>query len=400
MKIGIIREGKTPPDKRVPLTPEQVKEASKRFSNLSMAVERSDIRAFEDEEYEKLGVELTTDLSDCDVLMGVKEVPIDSLIPNKTYFFFSHTIKEQPYNRNLLRAVLEKNIRLIDWETLTNVKRRRIIGFGRYAGIVGAYNGFRAWGIRNRSFDLKPAHECSNRAEMEQEYTKVKLPAIKIALTGRGRVAKGAMEVLDDLKIKKVTPEEYLSQKFDYPVYAQLGVEHYNKRADNKPSSQLDFFKNFTAYESDFMKFARVTDFFIAGHFYAEGSPYLFTRKDAKSEGFNVSVVADISCDIDGPIASTIRPSTIDNPVYGYNPWTEQECDPTDEKAITVMAVDNLPCELPKDASEDFGEEIIGQVLPQFFNGDQDEVLERATLTKDGKLTAKYSYLQSYVDGE
>lgn len=400
MKIGIIREGKTPPDKRVPLTPNQVSEASNRFSDLSMVVERSEIRAFEDKAYEKLEVELATDLSGCDVLMGVKEVPIDSLIPNKTYFFFSHTIKEQPYNCDLLRAVLEKNIRLIDWETLTNAKGRRIIGFGRYAGIVGAYNGLRAWGIRNQTFDLKPAHACNDRAEMEEEYSKIKLPALKIALTGRGRVAHGAMEVLDGLKIKKVSTEEYLSTDFEEPVYAQFGVEHYNKRKNGEPCSQFDFYKNFTEYESDFMKIAEQTDLFIAGHFYAEGSPFLFTREDAKKSNFKISVVADISCDIDGPVASTIRPSTIEDPIYGYDPQTERECDPTDTNAITVMAVDNLPCELPKDASEDFGKEIIGQVLPQFFNGDRDSILERATITRNGKLTERYSYLQNYVDGK
>lgn len=400
MKIGIIKEGKNPPDKRVPLCPTQITQAVKNNSDLSIVVQPSAIRTYADLDYQQEGIELTEDLSSCDVLMGVKEVPAEMLIPNKTYFFFSHTIKEQPYNRQLLRTILEKNIQLIDWETLTNAQGKRIIGFGKYAGIVGTYNGFRAWGVRNKSFDLKPAHLCEDRKEMEAEFSKVELPAIKIALTGRGRVAQGAMEVLEGLSIRKVTPEEYLTETFNEPVYAQFGVEHYNKRKDGKPSQQYDFYKNFEDYESDFMKIAEVTDMFVAGHFYAEGSPFLFTREDAKKPNFKISVVADISCDIDGPVASTLKPSTIADPFYGYAPQEEKECDVATPHSITVMAVDNLPCELPKDASRDFGTEILNQVIPQFFNGDQDQILERATITKNGKLTPKYSYLQDYVDGK
>ncbi len=400
MKLGIIKEGKTPPDMRVPLSPAQCKLAQNTFTGLEVMVQKSPIRIFQDDAYVELELTVTEDVSACDVLMGVKEVPIEQLIPSKTYFFFSHTIKEQPYNRKLLQAILAKNIRLIDWETLTDKESRRILGFGKYAGIVGTYNGFRAWGKRYGTFELKPAHACLDRVEMESEYKKIHLPAIKIALTGKGRVASGAIEVLNDLNIQQVSVEDYLSKTFNHPVYAQFGVEDYNKRKDGQPATQDDFFQNFHEYESAFMKIAEVTDLFIAGHFYAEGSPYLFTREDAKKAEFKIKVVADISCDIDGPVASTIKPSTIENPIYGYDPKTETEADFQQDDVITVMAVDNLPCELPKDASEDFGKEVLNQVLPQFFNGDKDEILERATMTKDGKLTPKYAYLQDYVDGK
>lgn len=400
MKIGVIREGKVPPDQRVPLTPDQCLEAINQFESIDLNVQNSPIRKFKDEAYSSKGINMAEDMTDREVLIGVKEVPIDMLIPNKTYFFFSHTIKEQPYNRNLLRAILDKNIKLVDWECLTEASGRRLIGFGRYAGIVGAYNGVLAFGKRFDLFDLKPANECEDRDEMEQELAKVKLPNIKIALTGRGRVANGAMEILDYLKIRKVSVDEYLTASFDEPVYVQLGVEHYNKRKDGAERTAKDFYVNFTEYDSDFMRFAEVTDFFIAGHFFAEGSPFLFTREDAKKENFNIKVVADVSCDIDGPVASTIRPSTIADPIYGYNPISEKEDDINNEGVITVMAVDNLPCELPKNASEDFGSEFLKHILPALLNGDKDEIIKRATITENGKLTDAYMYLDNYVKGE
>lgn len=398
MKIGVIREGKTPPDKRVPLTPKQCAEVIKNFPGVELKVQESPFRKFKDEEYRNQGVDVVEEVSDCDVLIGVKEVPIDMLIPNKTYFFFSHTIKEQPYNRKLLKSILEKNIQLVDWECLTEPSGKRLIGFGRYAGIVGAYNGVLAIGKRYGLFDIKAANQCEDRDELERELDKVKLPNIKIALTGRGRVANGAMEILDYLKIRKVSPEEYLTESFDEPVYTQLGVEHYNKRKDGEVKERSDFYENFTEYDSDFMKYAKVTDFFIAGHFFAEGSPFLFTREDAKKEGFNIKVVADISCDIDGPVASTIRPSTIADPIYGYNPQTEAEDDFDKEDVITVMAVDNLPCELPKNASEDFGTEFIKHILPALLNGDKDTIVSRATIAAEGSLTKGYAYLTDYVN--
>jgi hypothetical protein len=323
------------------------------------------------------------------------------LIPNKTHFFFSHTLKEQPYNRDLMRDVLSKNISLVDWETLTKPNGVRLIGFGRYAGIVGTYNGFLAWGKRFESFDIKAANACEDRAEMESEYEKIALPGtMKIAITGAGRVARGAMEVLDGIGIKKVSTEDYLTKTFDTPVYAQLLVTDYNKKPDESDFLKADFYADGSNFESDFMKFAAITDMFIPCHYFQAGSPYLFTREDAKSETFNIKVVADISCDIDGPVASTLRPSTIADPIYGYDTQAEAECDFMQEGAITVMAVDNLPCELPKDASTDFGSEFLTNILPNLVGEDIDGVIERAMMTKDGKLTEQFSYLQNFVDGK
>jgi alanine dehydrogenase len=400
MKFGIIKERKNPPDRRVVFSPEKLLEFKKKFPEASIQVESSDIRVFSDDAYRNVGIEVTEDLSDCDVLLGVKEVPIDALIPNKKYFFFSHTIKKQPYNRKLLQAVLDKNIALMDHETIAKENGSRLIGFGRYAGIVGAYNGFRAYGLKHNSFSLPKAETLESRQDLINELQKIELPNIKILLTGNGKVAYGAKEMLDGMNIKEVSVDDYLHGTFSEPVYFLADVLDYNKRLDGQTLNNADFYKFPEAYESNFMRFAAVTDYFIAGHFYGNGAPYLFTREDAKSSAFNIQLVADISCDVDGPVASTLRASTIADPIYGYHPKTETEVDYRDEEAIVVMAVDNLPCELPKDASEGFGEMFLKHVIPAFYNNDTAGVLERAKMTENGKLMERFSYLQDFVDGE
>ncbi|GAL71192.1 lysine ketoglutarate reductase [Jejuia pallidilutea] len=356
MKFAIIKERKNPPDRRVVFSPTKLAEARAQFPQASFKVESSDIRVFPDAAYTALGFEVSTDVSDCDVMIGVKEVPISALLPNKTYFFFSHTIKKQPYNRKLLQAILEKNIELYDHETIVNEKGFRLIGFGRYAGIVGAYNGFRAWGLKYNTWQLPKAGPLPNQAALINELHNIDVPNIKILLTGSGKVASGAQEMLDAMQIQSVSVEDYLNKSFDTPVYCKIDVLDYNKRLDGTAVTDVfDFFNHPEKYESNFMRFAKVTDFYIAGHFYGDGAPYLYTREDVKSPDFNIKVVADISCDVDGPVATTLRVSTIADPIYGYHPETEQEIDYKDDNAITVMAVDNLPCELPQDASEGLG---------------------------------------------
>ena len=289
---------------------------------------------------------------------------------------------------------------MYDHETIVKKSGARLIGFGRYAGIVGAYNGFRALGLKNETFNLPKAENLPDQKALVAVLKSIELPNIKILLTGSGKVAFGAKEMLDAVKIKKVSVEEYLQKSFNEPVYCMADVLDYNIRKDGQVINRKDFYNHPEEYKSNFMRFAKVTDYFIAGHFFGDGSPYLFTREDAKSADFNIKLVADVSCDIDGPVASTIRPSTIANPIYGYNPQTESEVDFKDDDAIVVMAVDNLPCELPKDASEGFGELFLEHVIPAFFNDDEDGILARAKMTENGKLTARYSYLQDYIDGK
>jgi alanine dehydrogenase len=399
MKFAIIKERKNPPDRRVVFSPTELLKVKKQFPEAIFKVESSDIRVFSDEAYKDKGFEVAEDVSDCDVMIGVKEVPIEALIPDKKYFFFSHTIKKQSYNRKLLRGILDKNIELYDHETIVNAQGFRLIGFGRYAGIVGTYNGFRAWGLKYNSWTLPKANTLKDQAALIGQLNTINLPNIKILLTGSGKVANGAQEMLDGMHIKCVSVEDYLTKSFDQAVYCKIDVLDYNKRKDGKVIDMFDFFDHPEDYVSDFMRFAKVTNYYIAGHFYGNGAPYFYTKQDVKSPEFNIKVVADISCDVNGPIATTLRASTIEDPFYGYDPQTEIEVDFTNDKTITVMAVDNLPCELPKDASEGFGEMFLEHVIPAFFNGDKDGVLARAKITENGNLTKRFAYLQDYVDG-
>ncbi|TPE40301.1 NAD(P)-dependent oxidoreductase [Pontibacter mangrovi] len=399
LKIGVIKEGKIPVDKRVPLTPKKCVEAMQDFPDMEIAVQPSDIRCFTDAEYQELSIPLQQDLSHCDVLMGVKEVPIDQLIPNKTYFFFSHTIKKQPHNAKLLRAVLDKNITLIDYELLKTPEGQRVVAFGRYAGIVGAYNGILTYGKKHQLFDLKPAYLCHEMEDMQEEYFKVKLPPIKIAVTGGGRVAGGAMEVLDKMGIRKVSVFDYLYKQFTEPVYAQLHSGDYNARPDVEVWDSPDFYANPHLYKSTFRKFTRVTDLLLACAYWDPNAPKLFTEEDTRKPDFKIDTIADITCDVDGSIPTTKHATTIEEPAYDYNPATgELEAPYSKPGNITVMAVDNLPCELPRNASRDFGRHLIDNVFPQFFNGDEGQMLERGTIAKDGKLMPLYSYLQDYAD--
>ncbi len=401
LKIGIIKETKNPPDKRVPVTPAQIDIVKKQFQNVDICVEKSPLRCYNDDEFEYLNVDMEKDISTCDILIGVKEVKIDKLISDKTYMFFSHVAKKQPYNRNLLRAVLEKNITLVDYEYLTSPNGMRIVAFGRWAGIVGAYNALRARGSRTNNFNLMPAHKCHDMEEMFAGLKKISLKPIKILITGGGRVANGALETLQVLNLRKVTPKEFLNETLNEPVICQIEPMHYVKRKDGQLFDMQHFFANPSEYESTFMPYNKVTDIFIACHYWDNKSPKFIEKQDYLDKDFNISVIADVSCDIDGPIASTLRASTIAEPFYGYNPQHGIE-EPafTRPTNITIMAVDNLPGELPRDASRDFGHDLIERVFPALFGDDQDGVIERATIAKNGKLTPKYSYLQDYVDGK
>ena len=400
MKFGILKERKNPPDRRVVFSPNELTRLKQEYQNVSVKVERSDIRIFEDSQYENLGIEVTDDVSDCDVLFGVKEVPVENLIPNKSYFFFSHTIKEQPYNRKLLQAVLEKNIDLYDYETIVDSENRRLIGFGRYAGIVGAYNGIRAFGIKFELFKLPKAETLSGKDALISQLKRVVLPPLKFVITGTGKVGNGAKEILDAIKIKEVTVENYLTKNYSQAVYTQIDVLEYNKRKDGQVLDFTDFYQNPSEYVSDFEKFTKVSDIYITGHFYGNGAPVILTREMLNANDCKIKVVADVSCDINGPIACTLRSSTIAEPLYGYLPAENKEVDVFHPAAIVVMAVDNLPCELPKDASEGFGEMFLEHVFPAFFNEDKDGILLRAKITEKGKLTPRFSYLQDYVDGK
>jgi saccharopine dehydrogenase (NAD+, L-lysine forming) len=401
-KIGIIREGRVPTDRRAPLSPAQCKTLESKFSGVKVYVQPSPHRCFKDEEYVALNIPLQEDLSDCDILLGIKEVPIPMLIPNKMYFFFSHTIKKQPYNRNLLQTILKYNISLIDYETLTNPSGERLVAFGRYAGLVGTYNGLWTFGKRYDLYDLKRAYQCFDKEELFKELEKVKLPPIKIALTGGGRVTNGAIELLEKVKIRKVSVEEYLqTPHFQEPVYVQLRSSDYHIHKKNIPFVAEDFYQNPQDYHSSFWQFAKETDLLIACAYWNSKAPKLFTYEQMKDVNFNIKVIADLTCDINGSIPCTQRATTIVEPVYDYNPNLGViEAPFSRESNISIMAIDNLPTEMPRDASESFGEMMLQRVFPSLFGDDEQKIISRAIITQHGKLTEQFAYLQDFVNEE
>lgn len=396
-KIGILREEKVPRDLRVPFTPEQCKAATQIFPGTKVVIQPSEWRSYKDAEYKAAGIPLQEDLSDCDIIFGIKEVPPQNLIPGKKYLFFSHTIKKQPHNQKLMQALIKNKIQLIDYECLTDPDMNRIIGFGHYAGIVGAYNGIRGYGLRYKLFDLRPAHECHDRKELEQEYKKVNLPNIKIIVTGNGRVANGAIEILGGLRIRRITPYEFTQFSFREATYSQLHSQNYNEARDGSPWDTHQFYTHPEKFRSTFLKYTRHCDLLIHCSYWDPRAPKLFTREDMRSNEFSISVIADVTCDINGSIPSTTRPSSIAAPFYGYNPVTEQEGEPFAKENITVMAVDNLPCELPRDASDNFGKELIEKVLPALLREDKIGLIERGSICENGKLMPRFEYLSDYA---
>lgn len=395
--IGIIREGKTPPDLRTPLTPTQCVEVMQKFPDTNVVVQSSSHRCFDDQAYRDAGVEVVEDISVADILLGVKEVPIYELVADKTYLFFSHTIKKQPHNRDLLRAILHKRIRLVDYETLVWDAGNRIIGFGRFAGIVGAHYAFLMWGKRHGMFSLRPASQCKDMQDMYGQYSSISLPPMRIVLCGDGRVAHGAIEFFKRLKIHHVTPEEFLENTYDHPVYVQLRSEDYYTRKDGREWDKADFYKHPEDYRSSFAPYYKKANVMVNAVFWKEGIEPFFTHEEMKRSDFAVQVISDITCDVPGPLPSTLRSTTIEHPFFGYNPFLEKETTPFRKEHIDVQAVGNLPCELPIDASIEFGEQLIRHVLPHLLLEDVGGIIKGATIADSGLLTEKYKYLTDYV---
>ncbi|MEA3495651.1 MAG: NAD(P)-dependent oxidoreductase [Bacteroidota bacterium] len=399
-KIGLIKERKNPPDSRVALTPIQLSQLTATNNELIINIESSKARCFKDEEYRNLKLNVVENVSDCQLLLGVKEVPIEHLIEGKDYMFFSHTFKKQLYNRNLLKTVLKKNIRLIDYEIIVDENGIRLIGFGKYAGIVGTHYALLMWGKKTGAYDFKRAVECYDYNEMIKQYENANFGKARIIVTGTGKVSNGCILVLDKAKIKRVSSEEFLTKKFDEAVYLQIDVDEINKHKEGKAFEFQHFFDNPKDYESKFEKYLSKTDILINGMYWDIDAPRLFTKEDVTAKNFNIKVISDVSCDINGSVPITIKATTIANPYYGFDADKMQECDAFTKKSIDMMTVDNLPNELPRDASIMFGSVMLNKLIPLYLKDPHHEILQNATIAENGKLKEKFSYLQDYVDGK
>ena len=398
LRIGLIRERKKLPDDRVAFTPKQCAYIQAHNPDIKIVVEPSPRRCFTDAEYAAEGIELTDNMQDCDILLGIKEVPVDNLIPGKTYFFFSHTKKKQPHNKGLMQALIEKKITMIDSECLTHKDDQRILGFGFYAGIVGAHNGLLTYGKKQGLFDLPAAHKVRSFAELISAYEHIKLPDMKIAVTGSGKVAAGVLEVMTQLDIESVEPFDYLTHQYDYPVYTHLKGDNLYARKDNDMFLRDDFHAHPEAYKCLFGNYINQTDILMNGIYWEQRIARLFEKEDVRRNDWRIKVISDITCDVDGSVPINVDASTIADPVYGIRRDDLSRVAPfqNTEDIIDVMAVDNLPNELPCDASQYFGTHFEKHILPEILKGDSD-ILRRATICENGKLTKKYEYLADYA---
>lgn len=395
LKIGLIREGKVPADNRVALTPAQCRWLLKTQKGLEIFAQSSPTRCFPDIDYTQAGVVVQEDMAQCDILLGIKEVPVDMLIPQKTYLFFSHTKKLQEHNRKLMRTIIEKKITLIDYECLEHDDGARIIGFGFFAGVVGAHNGIRAYGLRTKAFKLDKVNPKKNLQHLFHTYFGLKVPNIKIAVTGSGRVSHGLLEVMNLLEIREVDPQHYVDRDFPYPVFVHLkGGNLYEK--ENGEYNRDEFHKHPELYRCKFPTYIPHTDILMNGVYWDKNIPRLFSMADLKRPDFRIQTIADITDDFNGSVPCNLGDSSIDDPVYGVDRISGEKTAPYLPGSIDIMAVGNLPNELPRDASRYFGEQMIKFVLGDLLAGGS-ELINRATIAKDGKLNTLFDYMSEYA---
>ena len=396
INIGIIKEYKIPNDYRVPFTPNQAKEI-KELDGFNVVCQKSEIRCYKEEEYKEQGISIVNQLDESDVIFGIKEVPVNKLIENKTYFMFSHTIKKQPYNRDLLKTIIKKKIRLIDYECLTE-GNKRIVAFGKYAGIAGTYNTLIAYGIKYKKYDFQRLSKFKNTKELYKFSSKNPLSdPIKILIIGNGRVAEGATELLEEFQVKQICTKEFISKNYNHPVYCQLEVRDYMKKPSGEDFEEQEYFINPENFKSNYKLYSNKTDILINAAYWDPKSPRLFEEKEI-DDNFSAKIIGDISCDIDGAIPCTKKSSSIENPFFDYCNISKKIKKPfSDKRNITIMAIDNLPSELPRDSSKFFGNILKNKIIP-LLEDDNNEILKEATITSDGSLTKRYKYLEDYVN--
>lgn len=401
MKIGLVRETKNPVDNRVALSPKQVAKLNKMYPQSEIIVQSSNIRAYSDDDYRKLGIKVVDDLKDCDVLFGIKEAKIDTILPCKHYFFFGHIAKMQAYNKPLLLAFMNKKVTFSDYEYLVDSENERLCAFGWWAGVVGLYYTLQGYGYRTKSYNLPKPDLKFTLKDLKEALCKIELPNIKLLITGNGRVSQGAQYILKEIGATELTEENFLndSDPVEFSYYVAK-AENLLVRKDGNHYVKDDFKAHPDKYKSNFMKYGKFADVLLSCHFWDPKAPVYLNKADLKSQELRIKFIGDVTCDIQGSIKSTIRASTHSNPFYDYNPISEkEEIAFSSLKNISVMAVDTCPNALALDASNYFGEMLISNVfIPLLENTyKNNKVINGATILVDGQLTEPFSYLTEFA---
>ena len=398
--IGIVRESRND-ENRTPLVPEHIKKYKESNPNINFIIQPSNSRCFSDEEYELCGAKINENLNECSIIFGVKEIDPNILINNRTYLFFSHTFKINKQQKNieknkkdLLLSILNKKITLIDYENIRGKNGTRCLGFGRFAGIVGCYNTLNLLLKVLGKQSLASAYKINDYERLVLNLKNLYFPKTKILVTGDGRVAKGVIELLNQTNIKAVSKKDFLEKKFDQPIFCNLETKDYVTNNSSTNFSLEHFINNPQDYSSSALQYLKETNILISAHYWDPSSPKIFENEDLKVLQ-NLKIVGDITCDINGSVPTTIRSTTIEEPNYWIERYTLKEIDENND-GIAVMAVDNLPSELPRDSSTEFSEGIINEVLPFLLKEDDGRILN-GTITTDGSFLEKYNYLNDYI---
>ena len=404
--IGIIKESR-PDESRAPIAPSQVSQIIEQYPGINIFVQPCDKRTFKNEEYEKYGAKILDNLNNCDLLFGVKEVDVNLLIPNKTYVFFSHTYKlnkETLSNaqgtpgmdkKELLRSILSKNIKLIDYENIRASNGTRYLGFGRFAGIVGCYNTLNLFLLQNDFQPLARAHKINDYERIIKNLSEVRFPNFKLLITGDGRVNRGVQEVLEFTNIKKISPKEFVENNYQNPVYCNLDTKDYVIHKTSKPFELQHFIEFPKEYEATTFEYLKEADLYISAHYWEPSSPKIFTKEQIKQFS-KLKIIGDVTCDVDGSIPTTIKSTTIEEPNFYLNTETFLETNKS-KNNLAIMAVDNLPSELPKDSSTEFGNGIVNEVMP-FILGKDDGRILNSTIADKGSFLEKYNYLEDFIN--
>lgn len=432
--IGIRREDKNKWERRVPLIPEHVKELRENHA-IDVTLQPSSIRIFPDNEFIQAGAKIQEDLSDCPIIFAVKEIPLDFFQPGKTYIFFSHTIKGQKKNMPMLKRMMQLGCNLIDYEKVADEKGRRLIFFGRHAGLAGMIDTLWALGKRltwedthNPFSEIRNAYKYKSLAEAKESISRVGERIIKDGLpesltplifgvAGYGNVSTGAQEILDLLPFQQISPEEIFSlvkqlESSKNHIYkAVFKEEHMVEPISPADYFDLqDYYNHPQKYQSRFESYIPHLTVLVNCIYWDEHYPRLVTKKFLRKlyteeEYPRLRVIGDISCDVEGSIGCTVKTTEPDNPIYVYNPLKEQVTDGHQGKGVVILAVDNLPCEISREASLDFSHVLkpfIPQIAKADFSVDLHECalppsIKNAVIVYHGELTPDYVYLQSFL---
>jgi len=407
-RLGILRESKKPLDLRTPLIPSDCRDLLKANPGLEIRVQPSSFRCFADQYYLDAGCIIQEDMSECNLIIGVKEVALDQLLPEHAFAFFSHTIKAQPYNQDLMRYMVRNRISLYDYELITNESGQRTVAFGYWAGIVGAWHGLRMRGLRSGTFSWPRAVEIGTYQGLQQilkheGYLLANQDSspLRVLLCGSGRVGQGAAQVLNDAGFMAFDPQDFLASQGNLPtaihgIYTVLRSKDLFRPKDSSPYTTEAFYTHPQDFESCVKPYLSNADLMVNTIYWNSAAPRYFNASQIQDSEFTVQQIADISCDIEGSVPLTIRPSTIDHPYYGIARDTLRETPAFEPNSVDIMAVDNLPCELPAEASRDFSAALCRNFLNSLIQN-APQMPCNFILLDQGNLHPSFEYLKSYA---